>query len=226
MKINHLAIVAFVVSITVLSPLAAAQTDEERKGNNKGKNGRGNDESNDSVDSADEIENVDNIDSIDNIVNEPALEYEIWAADQSNSAPGQSSVGVRGSFLWIFDSADVTAQLDGGPDAPPQSCSPSPGSTGPCDILAVFPQTLMEYGQGDTPTGNQLGDLEGFGRLHGVLRDPSGRYVTANMVRVGIRFLRALTLFAYSRDASFLFAPSLVAFLPLVYSRWRLCWSD
>lgn len=185
MKINPLAIVAFIVSIT-LSPLAVAQTDQERKGNNKGgKNGGTNaDESNDSNDSFDEIDEIENI---DNIGNQPALEYEIWAADQSNSAPGQSSVGVRGSFLWIFDSADVTAQLDGGPDAPPQSCSPSPGSTGPCDMLAVFPQTLMEYSQGGTPTGNQLGDLEGFGRLHGVLRDPSGRYVTANMVRVGDR---------------------------------------
>ena len=198
MKINPLAIVAIIVSITVC-PLAVARTDEKRrKGNNRIKNRGGSDESNDIFD------NVDEIDNIDNIGNEPVLEYEIWAADQSNSAPGQSSVGVRGSFLWIFDSADVTAQLDGGPDAPPQSCSPSPGSTGPCDILAVFPQTLMEYSQGGTPTGNQLGDLEGFGRLHGVLRDPSGRYVTANMVRVGIRFLRALTLFAYSRDASFL----------------------
>lgn len=108
--------------------------------------------------------------------------YELWAADQSNSAPGQSSLGVKGSFLWIFDSDDVKAQLNGGPEAPAQSCSPSPDSTGPCDLLAMFPQNLMEYGQ-DGPTGLQLGELEGFGRLHGVLPDPSGRYVTANMVR-------------------------------------------
>ena len=43
--------------------------------------------------------------------------YEVWASDQSNSVAGAPGPGRNGSFLWIWDSADIEAQLAGGPDA-------------------------------------------------------------------------------------------------------------
>lgn len=55
------------------------------------------------------------------------------------------------------------------------------GASGPCDLLDVFPQDLVEYDGDGEPTGNTLADLNGFGRLHGMLPDPQGRYVTANI---------------------------------------------
>lgn len=105
--------------------------------------------------------------------------YEVWASDQSNSAPGQASLGVKGSFLWIFDSDDISRQLKGKGDAQPLSCD-CHHTVGPCDLLKVFPQDLAEYNQGG-PTGKLLGELPGFGRLHGVIQDPQSRYVNANI---------------------------------------------
>ena len=112
--------------------------------------------------------------------------YEVWASDQSNSVPGQAGVGTKGSFLWIWDSADIEAQLAGGPDAVPLACDRSDGgnaptNAGPCDLLEVFPQDLAELNADGTPTGNTLADLAGFGRLHGMIADPQGRYVNANI---------------------------------------------
>lgn len=102
-------------------------------------------------------------------------EYEVWGSDQSNSVAGQSGPGSKGSFLWIWDSDSINAQLTEGVDATPLSCTPS-DTEGPCDLLDIFPQDLQEVG-----TGEQLSNLAGFGRLHGVIKDPSNLYVTANI---------------------------------------------
>jgi hypothetical protein len=45
--------------------------------------------------------------------------------------------------------------------------------------LDIFPQDLVD------DEGNALGDLSGFGRLHGAIKDPSGRYVTTNIFTPG-----------------------------------------
>jgi len=115
----------------------------------------------------------------------PLSGYEVWASDQSNSVAGLDSRGVLGSYLWIWDSADIERQLAGGADAQPLPCSPGPkganGATGPCDLLDVFPPTLAEYDADGKATGNLLGDLNGFGRLHGMLPDPQQRYMNANI---------------------------------------------
>lgn len=100
--------------------------------------------------------------------------YEVWASDQSNSVPGETSKGVKGSLLWVWDSESIQGQLAGEEDAKPLSCSPSKDA-GPCDLLDIFPQDLVDS------EGNVLGDLSGFGRLHGATKDPSGRYVTTNI---------------------------------------------
>ncbi len=47
--------------------------------------------------------------------------YEIWASDQSNSVAG-AATGLVGSYIWVWDSADVDTQLAGGVDAMPLSC--------------------------------------------------------------------------------------------------------
>eukprot|EP00568_Trieres_chinensis_P011220 CAMPEP_0183297052 /NCGR_PEP_ID=MMETSP0160_2-20130417/4431_1 /TAXON_ID=2839 ORGANISM="Odontella Sinensis, Strain Grunow 1884" /NCGR_SAMPLE_ID=MMETSP0160_2 /ASSEMBLY_ACC=CAM_ASM_000250 /LENGTH=581 /DNA_ID=CAMNT_0025458787 /DNA_START=133 /DNA_END=1878 /DNA_ORIENTATION=+ len=104
--------------------------------------------------------------------------YEIWASDQSNSVAGISATGVRGSYLWIWNSADIERQLSGGPDATPLGCGQT---TGPCDLLKVFPQDLKEFDASGSWTGNYLEDMSNFGRLHGMISDPQQRYVTANI---------------------------------------------
>lgn len=105
-----------------------------------------------------------------------ATGYQIWAADQSNSAPNQTALGVKGGFLWVFDSIDVNRQLAGGVDAKPLPCSPT-ATVGPCNTLEIFPQTLV-----DAVSGVTLGALGGFGRLHGAQPSNDGRYINANMV--------------------------------------------
>jgi hypothetical protein len=112
--------------------------------------------------------------------------YEVWGADQSNSVAGVASAGTDGSYLWIWDSVDIEAQLAGGPTAQPLGCGRNnngnaPSNVGPCDLHDVFPGSLTEVGPGGAPTGSELDDLNGFGRLHGMLPDPSGDYVTANI---------------------------------------------
>eukprot|EP00984_Skeletonema_dohrnii_P016903 scaffold7584_cov97-Skeletonema_dohrnii-CCMP3373.AAC.4 len=96
--------------------------------------------------------------------------YEVWGSDQSNSVAGETSAGVKGSFLWIWDSDSIADQLAGGADASPLSCTPN-DAVGPCDLLDIFPQDLEEVGSGDA-----LGSLPAFGRLHGVIKDPSNLY--------------------------------------------------
>ena len=103
--------------------------------------------------------------------------YEVWASDQSNSVADQSAAGVKGSFLWIWDSQAIQEQINGGTDAKPLSCTPT-ATEGPCDLLDIFPQDLTDG------TGT-LGSLPAFGRLHGVLKDPQNRYVNANIFAPG-----------------------------------------
>ena len=110
-------------------------------------------------------------------------QYEIWASDQSNSVSGESSTGVNGSYLWIWDAPSVKSQLNNQNDAVPLSCTPD-ATVGPCDLWDVFPPSLVETGSIGV-TGNVLGDLPKFGRLHGMIKDPQARYVTANMYAPG-----------------------------------------
>jgi len=105
--------------------------------------------------------------------------YEVWGSDQSNSVPSQSSAGIKGSYLWIWDSTSIGTQLKGDADATPLSCTPS-DSTGPCNLLDVFPSDLKE-----SSTMNTLSNLPKFGRLHGMLKDPQNKYVTANIFAPG-----------------------------------------
>ncbi len=115
--------------------------------------------------------------------------YEVWASDQSNSVATASSPGTEGSYLWIWDSKDIEAQLAGGPEATPLGCNKKGRSkhrsVGPCDLNDVFPGNLVERNADNTKTGNTLADLNGFGRLHGMLPDPQNRYVTANIFAPG-----------------------------------------
>lgn len=72
----------------------------------------------------------------------------------------------------------------------PIGCDPnnqgsSPGNVGPFDLLDVFPQNLVEFDAEGRATGSQLGDLNGFGRLHGMLPNPQNQYVTANIFAPG-----------------------------------------
>ena len=108
--------------------------------------------------------------------------YEVWGSDQSNSVPSQTGPGAKGGFLWIWDSASIQKQLMGNGDddlAIPLSCMPQT-DTGPCDLLDVFPRGLTQFTADGTELG-KLEDLEHFGRLHGMLPDPTNRYVTANI---------------------------------------------
>lgn len=105
--------------------------------------------------------------------------YEVWASDQSNTVPGQPSLGIKGGYLWIYDSADITRYMNRGRQVRPISCTPDQ-PFGPCDMMEVFPQGLKEFNKAGE-TGNSLADLEGFGRLHGALGDRLGRYVNVNL---------------------------------------------
>jgi hypothetical protein len=115
----------------------------------------------------------------------PKEGYEVWASDQSNSVANANARGVKGSFLWIWDSEDIEKQLAGGEHAAPLGCGKSKkrqkAGMGPCNLLDVFPQDLKEYDSSGKFTGNTLDDLQGFGRLHGMLPDPQQMYLTANI---------------------------------------------
>jgi len=106
-----------------------------------------------------------------------ASSYEVWGSDQSNSVPGQDALGVEGSWLWIWKSNDIEDMLSGGGGSSPVSlpCSPD-AETGPCDLRIVFPETLT-----DASSGEALGQAMGFGRWHGITKDPQNKYVTSNI---------------------------------------------
>lgn len=133
--------------------------------------------------------------------------YEVWASDQSNSVAGAGR-GTDGSYIWIWDSADVQAQLSSGVSATPLGCVE--GEVGPCDLHDVFPGALEQLGADGQPTGATLAELDGFGRLHGMLPDPQNLYVTVNIFApgggyVGIidtRTKEAVALFRASQSSS------------------------
>src|SRR5690606_12977087 len=110
---------------------------------------------------------------------DPQKGYEVWAADQSNTVDNQA-LGTAGGLIWVWDSADIEAELAGGADAVPVGCD-GPNSVGPCDLLDVCPPTLAEYDANGVPTGNTLSSVPGFGRLHGLIPDPQNRYFTVNL---------------------------------------------
>mmetsp|Transcript_19212 Transcript_19212/g.34186 ORF Transcript_19212/g.34186 Transcript_19212/m.34186 type:complete len:572 (+) Transcript_19212:165-1880(+) len=108
--------------------------------------------------------------------------YEVWASDQSNSVTGLESRGVAGSYIWIWKSNKIEKQISKGRDAKPIGCGRGyAGRVGPCDLNEVFPGNLREVDGNSARTGNKLRDLNGFGRLHGMLPDRFGKYVTANI---------------------------------------------
>lgn len=96
--------------------------------------------------------------------------YEIWGSDQSNSISGNTSAGTNGSYLWIWDGNAINDEA-----AMPLACAPG-SANGPCDLWDVFPTSL-------TSNGATLNDK--FGRLHGMLKDPQNKYVTANIFAPG-----------------------------------------
>ena len=111
--------------------------------------------------------------------------YEVWASDQSNSKAGETGIGVQGSFINIWNSDDVEAQIAGGATAKPVGCGvdANVAGAGPCDINDIFSGDLVDE------TGKKLSDpsvgstRNGFGRLHGMLSDPSGKYMNFNLFK-------------------------------------------
>ncbi len=124
----------------------------------------------------------DVLDAVDNSAGKQPINstvpYEVWASDQSNSVAGQAARGVNGSFIWVWRSEDVQAQVDGGAAAQPVGCAG--GIPAPCDVNAVFPGTLTQVGTGGA-TGATLATLPNFGRLHGMIADPQNMYMNVNM---------------------------------------------
>lgn len=136
------------------------------------------------------------------------VDYEVWGADQSNSVPDQTSLGVKGSYLWIWDSASMEAQIEGTQEATPLPCTPR-ASEGPCNLMEIFPANLAQV-NADGETGSTLGKLAAFGRLHGTRRDPTSKYVLANIFArgggyVGIIDTRTKEAIALFRVTSFAF---------------------
>ncbi len=132
-----------------------------------------------------------------------AVNYELWASDQSNSVAGESSTGTNGSFLQVFDGTAVEDYIAGtGPAATPLPCNGG-ATPGPCDLHALFPETLVESDSSGL-TGATLGSVTGnapgagasvgtaFGRLHGALPDPQHKYVNMNMFGSGQGYIGIL----------------------------------
>lgn len=114
--------------------------------------------------------------------------YEVWGADQSNSVAGAGARGVDGSWIWVWNSEDIEAQIKHGTAAEPLGCDGAnvPGE-GPCDLKAVFPADLAEF-DAEGATGASLGD-HAYGRLHGMLPDPQNRYMNINLFGPGNGFV-------------------------------------
>lgn len=112
--------------------------------------------------------------------------YEVWGCDQSNSVANQTALGVRGSWLWIWDSMDVASVAADNTvmTPPPKPCTPD-ATAGPCDLNAMFPIDMLVHAE----TNEALRDASGFGRWHGITKDPQNLYVTANIFAPGGGFL-------------------------------------
>ncbi len=109
--------------------------------------------------------------------------YEVWGTDQSNSKAGAAAIGTQGSSMYIWDSADVEAQIAGGATATPMGCGADANvaGAGPCAMEDVFPGTLTDE------NGKTLATAfgAGFARMHGSLSDPQGKYMNVNMFLTG-----------------------------------------
>jgi hypothetical protein len=112
-----------------------------------------------------------------------AIDYEVWASDQSNSVGG-ASAGTTGSFLQIFEGADVETYVNGGAAPTPIACA---GTAAPCDALDVFPGTLVD------DQGDSLDDNGSIGRLHGAIPDPQHKYVNVNLFAGGKGYVGIMT---------------------------------
>lgn len=107
------------------------------------------------------------------------VQYEVWASDQSNSVAGKTALGIDGSFIWVWKSRDVEAQLTGGTPAQPVPCA---GTAAPCDTNLVFPANLFEYDESNNPTGN---NRPMAGRLHSAFIDPQQKYALLSFFAPG-----------------------------------------
>ena len=139
-----------------------------------------------------------------NVSPPPSPGYEVWAADQANSVAGQS-LGKVGSFIYVWDSADVDAQIAGGLAAEPLGCDGNNvAGEGPCDLNDVFLSTFVEDAGTDGvlqdqgvnedaaqgATGRTLGDSDTLiGRIHGMLVDPQNMYLNVNAFAPGAGYV-------------------------------------
>ncbi len=112
--------------------------------------------------------------------------YEIWGADQSSTVPNQASLGLRGGSLWIWTEDAIQKTMSKKPVIP-LPCKPKPASgtwAGPCDWFDIFPGVLAQQGSGGS-TGKTLNDLDNVGVWHGIVKDPSNKYVLASLFAKG-----------------------------------------
>ncbi|KAL9189360.1 hypothetical protein ACHAXT_009035 [Thalassiosira profunda] len=142
--------------------------------------------------------------------------YEVWACDQSNSVANAEALGTTGSLLWIWDSHDVDRVVSPPPELsverssataatpPSKPCTPDADS-GPCDLLAMFHPDLV-----DSVSGVTLAEAGGFGRWHGITRDPQNKYVTANIFAPGGGYLGIVD--AETKEAVALFRATLMTY--------------
>ena len=68
--------------------------------------------------------------------------------------------------------------------AAPLPCKPGT-QRGPCDFFDIFPGNLVQKNSNGTPTGKTLKDLEFVGTWHGIIKDPSNKYVLASLFAKG-----------------------------------------
>ena len=99
-----------------------------------------------------------------------AIEWEVWLSDQANSADisAEHPAGTFGSRILVYEGRDLAI-------APPGTYGEDHPSFGPVVIEAhhVFPNARSELGV----------NVE---RLHGMLPDPSHRYLNANFFGPGV----------------------------------------
>ena len=108
-------------------------------------------------------------------------DYEVWAADQSNTITGPAP---RGGLLWIWKNEAIVDQVKDPTNlAKPLPCTPG-DDNGPCDFFAIFPGTLVQMDSND-PTGKTLQDLDNVGVWHGITKDPTNKYVLASLFLQG-----------------------------------------
>lgn len=126
-----------------------------------------------------------------------AIDYEVWATDQSNSVSG-ASVGSDGGYIYIWERPEIesfyVANPGTGSGPVPIGCDydvwPNgqarttytgiAGAAGPCDIHKIFPDTLVASNGAGT-----LGALGSLGRMHSISLDPQNQYYSVNFSAPG-----------------------------------------